>query len=43
MLGSESGSGVNLIIYVRYLYSVYIYVRFCVKRFELSHAMNTAL
>ena len=35
------GSGVNMITDV--LYSVNMYIRFCVNRFELSHVMDIAL
>ena len=35
------GGGVNAITDV--LYSVNIYIFFCVKRFELSHVMDIAL
>ena len=35
------GGGVNMITDV--LYSVNLYIHFCVKRFELSHVMDIAL
>ena len=35
------GGGVNIITDV--LYSVNMYILFCVKRFELSHVMDIAL
>ena len=37
----ERGGGVNMSTDV--LYSVNLYILFCVKRFELSHAMDIAL
>ena len=36
----EEVVGVNMITDV--LYSVNLYIRFCVKRFELSHVMDIA-
>ena len=35
------GGGVNIITDV--LYSVNMYILFCIKRFELSHVMDIAL